>query len=168
MESLFSEWLEFLRLLTRHRVRFLLIGGHAIAVHAAPRHTEDLDVFVAATPANARRVRAALVDFGFGSVAPPNELLATTDKVFMLGRKPFRIDVLTGIDGVTFEDAWKTRVPLKLGGTRIFVIGRDALIANKKAAGRPKDLIDVLLLRGGEAERKRLERRKPARKPSRR
>jgi Nucleotidyl transferase AbiEii toxin, Type IV TA system len=146
METLFTEWLEFLQLLTRHRVRFLLIGGHAIAVHAQPRYTEDLDVFVDATPANAKRLRAALVEFGFGAVAPPVELLATRDKVFMLGRKPFRIDVLTGIDGVTFERAWRERTSLKLGSLRIPVIGRTALVANKRAAGRPKDLIDVLML----------------------
>lgn len=152
MEPLFGEWLEFLRLLTRHRVRFLLIGGHAIAVHAQPRFTEDLDVFVATSRANARRLHAALVDFGFGSVAPSAAALATADKVFMLGRKPFRIDVLTGIDGVTFQEAWAGRLPLDIDGMRVFVIGRDALIANKRAAGRPKDLVDILSL-GGEVFR---------------
>src|SRR5262245_11704310 len=88
MELLFNEWLEFLKLLTRHRVRFLLIGGHAIAFHAQPRYTEDLDVFVEATAANARRLHAVLVDFGFASAAPEPTLLAMPDKVFMLGRKP--------------------------------------------------------------------------------
>jgi hypothetical protein len=105
MEPLFTEWNEFLRSLTRHRVRFVLVGGHAIAVHARPRHTEDLDVFVEPSPANARRLHAALVDFGFGSVAPTVEILATPGKVFMLGRKPYRIDILTAIDGVTFPAA---------------------------------------------------------------
>jgi hypothetical protein len=146
MEPFFAEWLEFLRLLTRHRVRFLLIGGHAIAVHGQPRYTEDLDVFVAATPANARRLRAALVDFGYGAVTPTVDMLATRNKVFMLGRAPFRIDILTGIDGVTFEEAWSTRVPLDVEGARVFVIGLAALIANKRASGRPKDLVDVTFL----------------------
>src|SRR3954462_1747118 len=77
MEPLFKEWSEFLQLLTRHRVRFMLVGGHAVGVHAVPRHTEDLDVFVDPTPANARRLRAALIDFGFGSVVPEVEILAT-------------------------------------------------------------------------------------------
>lgn len=162
MEPLFSEWSEFLRLLTRHRVRFLLIGGHALAVHAQPRHTEDLDVFVAATPSNARRIRAALADFGFDAVAPSLEVLATLDKVFMLGRKPFRIDILTGIDGVTFEEAWSTRTTIRLAGGRVNVIGRDALVANKRAAGRPKDLIDLLMLGEKSTPPRRKRRSHPA------
>jgi hypothetical protein len=146
MEPLFTEWSEFLQLLTRHRVRFVLVGGHAIAVHARPRHTEDLDVFVDPTPANARRLHAAFVDFGFGSVTPTVELLATPGKVFMLGRKPYRIDVLTAIDGVSFAAAWKTRVSIPLAEGSVFVIGRSALVANKRAAGRPKDLADLVML----------------------
>ena len=146
MEPLFNEWSEFLRLLTRHRVRFVLVGGHAVAVHARPRHTEDLDVFVDPTLANARRLHAALVDFGFESVAPAVETLATPGKVFMLGRKPYRIDVLTAIDGVTFSAAWKTRVRVPLAHGTVAVIGRRALVANKMAAGRPKDLADLAML----------------------
>jgi hypothetical protein len=171
MEPLFTEWLEFLKLLTRHRVRFLLIGGHAIAVHAQPRFTEDLDVFVDATPTNAGRIHAALVDFGFGAVAPSRTSLATPNKVFMLGRRPFRIDILTGIDGVTFKEAWAGRLPLDLAGARVFVIGREALVVNKLAAGRPKDLADVVLL--GDTDRHSLrgpemtitKRARPKRKP---
>lgn len=81
MEALSADWNELLRLLTRHRVRFVLVGGHAVAIHARPRHTEDLDVFVEPTKANARRLRAALVDFGFTSVCLDVELLATPGKV---------------------------------------------------------------------------------------
>lgn len=136
-----------MKLLTRHRVRFLLIGGHALALYARPRHTEDLDLFVDATPANGRRILRALDDFGFGSVAPPLELLARPGKVFMLGRIPFRIDLLTRIDGVTFREAWAHRVETELAGLRVFVIGRRELIANKLAAGRPQDLVDVEALR---------------------
>lgn len=82
------DWSEFLRALISRRVRFLLIGGHAVAAHGEPRVTEDLDVFVAPSLANARRLRAALVDFGFGSVAPAAEELARPERVFMLGRSP--------------------------------------------------------------------------------
>src|ERR1700733_1641896 len=145
-ESLFGDWSEFLRLLTRHRVRYLLFGGHALSIHARPRHTEDLVVFVDATKANALRVLAALADFGFGSVAPAIELLQTPGKVFMLGRKPYRIDILTRIDGITFREANRGRVKIDAAGLAIPVIGRDALLQNKLAAGRPKDLADVALL----------------------
>jgi len=140
------DWTEFLCALISRRVRFVLVGGHAVAGHGEPRLTEDLDVFVEPTLANARRLREALVDFGFAAVAPPASELAKPRKIFMLGRKPWRIDVLTGIDGVTFRQAWATRVEADFVATPLFVIGRDALIANKRAARRDKDLLDVALL----------------------
>lgn len=166
MEPLFRDWNEFLQLLTRHRVRFVLVGGHAIAVHARPRHTEDLDVFVDPTPANARRLRAALVDFGFGNDAPDVETLATPGKVFMLGRTPYRIDVLTGIDGVTFAEAWKSRVSIQLTDNVVQVIGRSALMANKLAAGRPKDLADLVMLAERPAKPPRAPRARARKKPA--
>src|SRR5262245_61209595 len=129
MELLYKDWSEFIELLTRHRVRFMVVGGHAVAVHARPRHTEDLDVFVDPTPANARRLRAALAEFGFGESAPLASLLAMPRKVLMIGRKPYRIDVLTGIDGVTFREAWKGRVTVPLSPGNVCVIGRKELVA---------------------------------------
>jgi hypothetical protein len=140
------DWNEFLCALIARRVRFLLVGGHAVAGHGEPRLTEDLDVFVEPTLANARRLREALADFGFAAVAPSAEELATPDRIFMLGRKPWRIDILTGIDGVTFREAWAGRVRAEFIAAPLYVIGRDALIANKRAAARDKDLLDVALL----------------------
>jgi hypothetical protein len=140
------DWSEFLSALISRRVKFLLIGGHAVAGHAEPRFTEDLDVFVEPSAENAVRLREALVDFGFGDIAPPADDLARPDKVFMLGRKPWRIDILTGITGVTFEQAWASRVTADFDPGPLPVIGRDALIQNKRAAGREKDLLDVGLL----------------------
>jgi hypothetical protein len=140
------DWSEFLRALIAHRVRFLLIGGHAVAGHAEPRLTEDLDVLIEPATDNARHLRDALVSFGFGSVAPPVEELARPDKVFMLGRKPWRIDILTTIAGVSFEEAWAGRVRADFEAGPLFVIGREALIKNKRAAGRDKDLLDVAML----------------------
>jgi len=122
------------------------VGGHAVAGHGEPRLTEDLDVFVDPTLANAKRLRAALSDFGFGVVAPLATELARPNRIFMLGRKPWRIDILTGIDGVTFREAWATRVEATFVAAPLFVIGRDALVKNKRAAGRPKDLLDVAIL----------------------
>jgi hypothetical protein len=105
------DWTEFLSALIARRVRFVLVGGHAVAAHGEPRLTEDLDVFVEPTLANARRLREALGDFGFGDIAPSAEELAEPDRIFMLGRKPWRIDVLTGIDGVTFANLSNRRFP---------------------------------------------------------
>jgi hypothetical protein len=140
------DWSEFLSALISHRVRFVLIGGHAVAGHGEPRLTEDLDVFVDPTLANARRLRDALVDFGFGAVAPAAAELAQKGKVFMLGRKPWRIDILTGIAGVSFKEAWASRVEADFVTGPLYVIGRDMLIENKRAAGRDKDLRDVAML----------------------
>jgi hypothetical protein len=79
------DWTRFLSALIARGVKFVLVGGHAVAAHGEPRLTEDLDVFVQATLPNARKLREALVDFGFGAVAPPAEELATADRIFMLG-----------------------------------------------------------------------------------
>jgi hypothetical protein len=144
--ELSRDWTEFLSALIARRVRFVLVGGHAVAGHGEPRLTEDLDVFVEPTMANARRLRDALVDFGFGNVAPSAEDLAVPDKIFMLGRKPWRIDILTGIDGVTFARTWETKVEAEFATRPLYVIGREALIENKRAAARDKDLLDVALL----------------------
>jgi hypothetical protein len=140
--QLSKDWSEFLRALISHRVKFVLIGGHAVAAWAEPRFTEDLDVLIEVSPPNARRVRRALADFGFGSVLPAAAFLEA-DKVWMLGRKPNRIDILTGIDGVTWKQVWNGRVRVDFAGGDLFVIGPDDLLANKRAAGRPKDLADA-------------------------
>ena len=144
--ELSRDWNEFLSLLTSRRVRFLVVGGHAVAGHGEPRLTEDLDVFVEPTRANAVRLRRALVEFGFGEAAPSAARLAVPGKIWMLGRKPWRIDVLTRIDGVTFAQAWRGRVQTQFAHGHLFVIGRNELIANKRASGRERDLRDVAML----------------------
>ncbi len=141
-----QDWTEFLSALIARRVRFVVVGGHAVAGHAEPRFTEDLDVFVEPSLANGKRLRAALIAFGFGEATPPPSVLATPDKVFMLGRKPTRIDVLTGIDGVSFDEVWEGRVEAQFAVSPLWVIGREQLLANKRAAGRPKDMLDVAAL----------------------
>jgi hypothetical protein len=140
------DWYEFLSALISHSTRFVLIGGHAVAVHAEARFTEDLDVFVEPSAGNARRLRAALVDFGFGEVAPSLEELTEPERVFMLGRKPYRIDILTSISGVRFATAWKNRTSVAIGELEVPVLGRAELQRNKRASGRDKDLFDLKLL----------------------
>ena len=144
MLSLDPDWLEFLCALIDHRVRFLIVGGIALAVHAEPRFTKDLDVLVEATLANGRRLRAALVEFGFGAVAPDPSELATPGPGWLLGRVPKRIDILTEIDGVSFRRAWARRVHAQLDEQRrLPIIAREDLLAAKLAAGRPQDLADA-------------------------
>lgn len=145
-DNLNDDWREFLSLMISKRVKFLLLGGHAVAVHAHPRVTEDLDVFVEVSALNAERLRNVLVDFGFGQSAPTVGELATEGKVFMVGVPPWRIDILTKISGVRFETAWKNRIRLRLSVGTINVISRGDLIRNKRASGRAKDLADLVAL----------------------
>lgn len=138
---------DLLAALSEVGARFLIVGAYAVSFHAEPRATGDLDIWVDATPENAGRVLGALRAFG----APLHELterdLATADVVFQIGLPPRRIDILTSITGVTFDEAWPGRGEVTYGEVRCPVIGREALIRNKMALGRPKDLIDVDLLR---------------------
>jgi hypothetical protein len=147
-----DDWIDALAALIAAKARFLVVGAHALAVHGVPRATQDLDVWIDASPENAARVWNALAAFG----APLNDLgirvddFSTEGNVIQLGLPPRRIDVLTTISGVdTFADAWKHRVERVLHGHRVPFIGREALIANKRAAGRLRDLADIEALGEG-------------------
>lgn len=127
-------------------VRYLVVGAHAVAFHSEPRFTRDLDVWVEATPANAQRVVQALTTFGAPLEGVSEGDFASPAVTFQIGIAPNRIDVTTTIDGVSFEEAWPNRVTSQYGDQPIFLIGRRDLLANKRAAGRPQDLLDVALL----------------------
>jgi hypothetical protein len=137
------DWSEFLRLLVSHHVKFVVVGGHAVAGHGEPRLTEDLDVFVEVSTDNARRLRSVLVEFGLGDAVPTQEALLERGKIWMIGRKPRRIDILTEIDGVSFEECWEGRTEAEFEPQPLPVIGRAELIRNKRASGRAKDLGDL-------------------------
>jgi hypothetical protein len=125
---------------------FLVVGGHAVMFHTVPRFTKDIDVWVRPTQENARRVYDALRAFG----APMSDLtvadLATVGTIFQIGLAPNRIDVLTSIESVEFEGAWQRRVSTTYGGVPIHVLSIEDLLTNKRAVGRPQDLLDVALL----------------------
>ena len=142
-----QDWREFLSSLNAKRVRYLVIGAHALAAHGAPCYTADLDVWVEPTNANAEKVMVALRAFGFGALKGLTaDDFVDLDKVVMLGVPPMRIDLLTSISGVKFATAWKRRVRTKLGGVTVNVLSVADLRANKLAAGRPKDLADAQTL----------------------
>lgn len=125
--------------------RFLVVGAHALAVHGVPRATGDLDVWIAADPDNAGRVHGALVAFGAPVVAMgvTQGDFTRPDQVIQIGLPPRRIDVLTAISGVPFEEAWPERVTHDVQGLAVPFIGRAALVKNKRAAGRAKDVADL-------------------------
>jgi hypothetical protein len=164
------DWREFISLLLRHRVRFLLIGAHALAAHGRPRATLDLDIFVEPTRRNARALGAALADFGFAKHAIEWQQFLLPDRMMRLGREPMRIDILNKISGVTFTAAWKNRAVAVIDGIRINVLGLRELRRNKQASGRAKDLLDLALLAEGPTRaraRSRSSSRRRAAPPSR-
>lgn len=134
---------EFVALLNAHEVKYLVVGGYAMAVHGRPRQTGDLDIWLRLDHDNALRVMAALDDFGFGKLGLSPTDFEKTDQVVQLGYPPFRIDLMTGIDGVDFEEAWPSRFEYQLGELTIPFIGLDSLKANKRASGRPRDMDDL-------------------------
>jgi hypothetical protein len=124
--------------------RFLIVGGYAVALHGRPRATNDLDVWVEASVDNAPRVLRALRAFGAPLHGLTERDLETPDVGLQIGVPPQRIDVLTRVSGIVFEDAWPNRVDVMLGGdVRCWFVGLDDLLRNKRAAGRPQDLADV-------------------------
>jgi len=141
-----DDWFDLLVALLDSGVRFLVVGAHAMAIHGVPRGTQDLDVWVDPDTANTDRVWKALATFG----APLESLGLTTDDlrqantVIQLGLPPNRIDVLTSLSGVDqFDTAWASRTEHAVRGRQIPFLGRDALLRNKRASGRRKDLADI-------------------------
>jgi hypothetical protein len=138
---------EFVALLNSNEVEYLVVGAFAVAYHGFPRYTADLDIFVRSSEQNAERVLKTLGEFGFGSIGISKEDLRSSDSVIQLGVKPNRIDILSSISGITFDEAWTTRQEADLGGLRANFIGREALIQNKLATGRARDQGDAEELR---------------------
>lgn len=142
---------DLLSALNDEEAEFLIVGAHAVMFYTAPRFTKDLDVWTRPEPANASRVHRALRAFGAPMADLTEADLARKGTIFQIGIAPNRIDVITSIQGVDFEDAWRRRTSSTYGGVPIAVLSLQDLLANKRAVGRPQDLLDV----------QNLERRKP-------
>lgn len=140
-------FLEFLELLEKHRVEYVVVGGYAVGVHGFPRYTGDLDVFVATSRSNAEALMEVFAEFGFGSLDVKPEDFTEPDTVVEIGREPIKIQVLTGIDGVTFDRCRQDRISVEMAGLSVPFIGFDSLVANKAATKRAKDKIDLEELR---------------------
>lgn len=140
-----DDFRDLLRELVAARVLFLVVGAHALSVHGVPRATADLDVWVLPEPENAGRIMEALMKFG----APVDDLgivagdFVRADVVAQLGLPPYRIDLLTSISGVTFDEAWAERTEAEIEGVQVSVLGRRSFIRNKRATGRTKDTADL-------------------------
>lgn len=143
-----SDFSDMLSALSAEGVEYLLIGAYAMAAHGVPRATGDIDVWVRPSPDNADRVLRALARFG----APLGDLRAADligeGTVFEIGVAPNRVDIMTSIDGVTFDEAWARREAREIDGVTLSVIGRDDLIRSKRATGRARDRADADQLEG--------------------
>ena len=143
---------EFVELLLANRVDFVVVGAHALAFHGHPRYTHDIDLFVRRSEENARRIVEAIREFGFGSLAIDAADFLHPDRIVQLGMAPSRIDLLTHLSGVDFDQVWENRESGALGGLTVAYINRSDLKSNKAATARPKDLADLAELEGGEPE----------------
>ena len=154
---------ELLESLNARKVRYLIGGAHALAFHARPRATKDLDLFVAPTRANAERFVRALSDF-FGGPAPSYvsvKTLLDPKLIVQLGVAPVRVDVLSHFGTLTFAEAWRTRVDARFGSVDAHYLGRDQLIAEKTFFDRPQDRADVAALRGKRSRARGASRNNP-------
>ena len=145
-----SDFSDLLRIFNDHNVRYMLIGGYAVVQYTEPRFTKDLDVLISTDTTNAEAVYNALREFGAPLAGlTPNDF-AEEGFFFQMGVPPVRVDILMGIPGIQFEDCWNRRVEVDFEGLRVIFISKQDLIASKRAAGRPQDLIDADLLSNDE------------------
>ena len=137
---------EFIRLLNYHKVKYLVVGAYALIYYTHPRNTGDIDFFIEASADNAKKILRTIVEFGFESMDLNAEDFMKPDSIIQFGFIPNRIDIITEITGITFDEAYRNKVKGKIGEQEVFFISPEDLLRNKKAAGRIKDLADAELL----------------------
>ena len=138
-----SDFKDLLRLLEENQVKYLLVGGYAVSYYGYPRATGDMGIWIETSLSNSVRVVTALKAFGFGSTAPAPEMFSQPDLVIRMGNPPLRIEILTGVSGVEFEDCWQVRESIVVDGIIVNIINLDRLKINKRSSGRLKDLNDL-------------------------
>lgn len=148
------DFLEFIELLNKNEVEYLLVGAHALAFFGRPRNTGDLDIWINSSGGNAVKILNVLNDFGFGSLGLKTEDFTKKNQVVQLGYPPLRINILNSLSGVTFQEAYSNRINAQIKGITIWVIGLDEFRKNKLATGRKKDLGDIELLEKMKKKRK--------------
>ncbi|MFQ5429478.1 MAG: DUF6036 family nucleotidyltransferase [Phycisphaerae bacterium] len=156
---------EFIALLDSARVKYVIVGGYAVAFHGHPRYTGDIDVFVEVSEQNASELEQALKKFGFQSPDLAADAFRKPDTIVQLGLPPDRIDLITSIAGVRFDEAWEARITTVIDGVQMHFLGKPLLLRNKKAVGRPKDRSETEALTSDEPrihDRRRNPRRLPA------
>ncbi len=143
-----KDFKEFIELLNKNSVKYLVVGGYAVALHGHPHYTKDLDVWIELSPENASNILKALEQFGFGSLDLKQNDFLEADQVIQLGYPPNRIDILTSLKGLTFKECFNSRVKIEVEGVHIYFVDIDNLKKNKRATGRLQDLADLENLEG--------------------
>jgi hypothetical protein len=138
-----SDFKELLKIFAERKVKYLIIGGYAVAKHAEPRYTKDLDIWIDNSTENAERIYGALKEFGAPLTNITVEDFTFPTLVFQIGIEPSRIDILMGLKELDFDECWERRAISKIGELEIYFISLDDLIFNKQLAGRPQDLLDA-------------------------
>jgi len=141
--ELHPDFKDFLKLLNCHGVNYLLVGGYAVGFYGYPRATADMDIWIDVTQKNAARMNVVMMEFGISEADLDASLFLERDKVIRMGVPPVRLEVLTGISGVAFEECFTHKVQFDVDGVMVNFISFDDLIKNKKASGRHKDLEDI-------------------------
>lgn len=144
----YQDYLEFLRLLNKNRVEYMIVGGYAMAFHGHPRFTGDIDVWIKISESNAEKMERVLIAFGFSVLNFKKKDFLKKGMIFQIGYQPVRIDIITSIEGVSFEEAFLNRHETRIGNLKVGFIGLKDLIKNKKSVGRDIDLIDFKTLSG--------------------
>ncbi len=156
-----SDFKELLKLFNDAKVKYLIIGGYAVAKHSEPRYTKDLDIWIGNERENAERVFRALKNFGAPLANITVEDFTVPTLVFQLGIEPSRIDILMGLKDLDFDACWERKAATTIGDTEIYFISIDDLILNKQLTGRPQDLADVEKLQLKKKEQSKIEKSLP-------
>jgi len=134
---------ELLELLTKHKVKYLIVGGYAVAFHGYPRFTNDIDIFYEMSEENVKKITECLVNFGFSHSEVNGKLFLKKGNIVVIGVEPLRVDFINDIDGVEFAAAWENRIKGKYGSVEVHFISKTDLIENKSKTQRSEDKLDV-------------------------
>jgi hypothetical protein len=138
-----QDFKEFIQLLNANQVKYLVIGGYAVAIHGHPRYTKDIDIWIETSPENSQKLMEALIEFGFGSLGLDAEDFQSPDQIIQLGYPPNRIDLITTPDGIEFESCYQAKIEVKINDINVNFIDLENLKKNKQASGRLQDLADL-------------------------
>jgi len=141
-----KDYEEFIELLNKHEVKYCIIGSYALAFHARPRYTKDIDFLIDISPENAKKIKSALHEFGFASVNLTEQDFLKEGNIIQLGYEPVRIDIITSIKNIDFSDVWNNKVQVQFGNQKAFIIDRKNLIKSKQISKRTQDAADIELL----------------------